>query len=131
MTNYKTPGVYIEEIVKFPPSVAQVETAIPAFIGYTEKATKKIKGDLNGIPTRITSMLDYETFFGFAKPEITIGVTVEDVLVDGSTERSIVVNKPTAAQPFLMYYSMQMYFGKWRRTLVTLYLLDVMEQQMF
>jgi hypothetical protein len=23
----KTPGVYIEEIVKFPPSVAQVETA--------------------------------------------------------------------------------------------------------
>ena len=35
---YKTPGVYIEEISKFPPSVAQVETAIPAFIGYTEKA---------------------------------------------------------------------------------------------
>jgi len=37
-TTYKTPGVYIEEIAKFPPSVAQVETAIPAFIGYTEKA---------------------------------------------------------------------------------------------
>ncbi len=40
-TTYKTPGVYIEEIVKFPPSVAQVETAIPAFIGYTEKAKEK------------------------------------------------------------------------------------------
>ena len=38
MANYKTPGVYIEEVVKFPPSVAQVATAIPAFIGYTEKA---------------------------------------------------------------------------------------------
>ena len=37
-TTYKTPGVYVEEISIFPPSVAQVETAIPAFIGYTEKA---------------------------------------------------------------------------------------------
>ncbi len=33
--DYKTPGVYIEEIPKLPPSIAQVETAIPAFIGYT------------------------------------------------------------------------------------------------
>ena len=44
MGPYSTPGVYIEEIVKFPPSVAQVETAIPAFIGNTEKAIRK---DLN------------------------------------------------------------------------------------
>ena len=36
---YSTPGVYVEEISVFPPSVAQVETAIPAFIGYTEKAS--------------------------------------------------------------------------------------------
>ena len=63
MAAYKTPGVYVEEIVKFPPSVAQVETAIPAFIGYTQKATKKEVGDLSGKPTRITSMLEYETFF--------------------------------------------------------------------
>jgi phage tail sheath protein FI len=35
---YKTPGVYIEEISIFPPSVAAVETAIPAFIGFTEQA---------------------------------------------------------------------------------------------
>ena len=37
-TAYKTPGVFIEEIPKFPPSIAPVETAIPAFIGYTQKA---------------------------------------------------------------------------------------------
>ncbi|WP_299441154.1 phage tail sheath C-terminal domain-containing protein [uncultured Aquimarina sp.] len=110
-TTYKTPGVYIEEIVKFPPSVAQVETAIPAFIGYTEKATNKIKGDLKDIPTRITSMLDYETFFGFAKPETTINVTINDELVNGVKESSIVVDQPTSKQPFLMYYSMQMYFA--------------------
>jgi len=110
-TSYKTPGVYIEEIVKFPPSVAQVETAIPAFIGYTEKATNKINGDLKGVPTRITSMLEYETFFGFAKPETTINVTINDTLVSGTEERSIVVDHPTTREPFLMYYSMQMYFA--------------------
>ena len=40
MANYKTPGVYVEEISKLPASVAPVATAIPAFIGYTEKKEK-------------------------------------------------------------------------------------------
>lgn len=110
-TTYKTPGVYVEEISKLPPSVAQVETAIPAFIGYTEKATNKIKGDLKGVPTRITSMLDYETYFGFAKPETTIGITINDTLVNGVTKRDLVVTQPSSREPFLMYYSLQMYFA--------------------
>ncbi|WP_046755824.1 phage tail sheath C-terminal domain-containing protein [Kordia jejudonensis] len=104
----KTPGVYIEEIVKFPPSVAQVETAIPAFIGYTEKATNKINGDLNMVPTRITSLLEYERFFGFSKAETSIEVTITD---DVANNRSIVVTQPTSKQPFLMYYSLQLYFA--------------------
>ncbi|WP_420573812.1 phage tail sheath C-terminal domain-containing protein [Kordia sp.] len=104
----KTPGVYVEEIVKFPPSVAQVETAIPAFIGYTEKATKKITGDLNEVPTRITSLLEYERFFGGPKAETTIEVTVTD---DADDNRSIVVTQPTSKEPFLMYYSLQLYFA--------------------
>ncbi|EDP95977.1 phage tail sheath C-terminal domain-containing protein [Kordia algicida OT-1] len=104
----KTPGVYIEEIVKFPPSVAQVETAIPAFIGYTEKATKKISGDLHMIPTRITSLLQYETYFGSAKPETSINVTVTD---DINGDQTIEVTQPTSKQPFIMYYAMQLYFA--------------------
>ena len=44
MPTYRTPDVYIEEISVFPPSVAEVETAIPAFIGYTERATKIAAG---------------------------------------------------------------------------------------
>ncbi|KRD08268.1 phage tail protein [Flavobacterium sp. Root901] len=110
-TTYKTPGVYVEEIVKFPPSVAQVETAIPCFIGYTEKATNKINGDLKLKPTRITSLLEYERFFGFAKPETTISVTINDVSTDNGDTRSIVVDQPTLKQPFLMYYSMQLFFA--------------------
>ncbi|MEZ4691640.1 MAG: hypothetical protein R3A12_16380 [Ignavibacteria bacterium] len=34
----KTQCLYVNEIPSFPPSVAQVATAIPAFIGYTQKA---------------------------------------------------------------------------------------------
>ncbi|MGH1383490.1 phage tail sheath family protein [Kordia sp.] len=104
----KTPGVYVEEIVKFPPSVAQVETAIPAFIGYTEKATNKLAGDLNNIPTRITSLLEYERFFGGAKAETTISVTVTE---DADGNKSIAVTQPASKQPFIMYYSMQLYFA--------------------
>jgi uncharacterized protein len=110
-TTYKTPGVYIEEIVKFPPSIAEVETAIPAFIGYTEKATKKIDGDLLNEPKRITSMLDYETYFGSAYPETSISVNITDTLLDDNLQRDIVVNQPSNPKPFLMYYSLQMYFA--------------------
>jgi uncharacterized protein len=72
MATYKTPDVYVEEISIFPPSVAEVETAIPAFIGYTEKADKTGTNDLNLKPTRISSMLDYVTHFGGGiAPKIT------------------------------------------------------------
>ena len=110
-TTYKTPGVYVEEIVKFPPSVAQVETAIPAFIGYTEKASKKETGDLILNPFRITSLLDYETYFGGADPETAIMVNITDTKVGGILKRSITVPQPSTKSPFLMYYAMQLYFA--------------------
>ena len=37
---YSTPGVYIEEKSAFTNSVVPVATAIPCFIGFTEKATR-------------------------------------------------------------------------------------------
>lgn len=38
MAQMKTPGVYIVEKSAFPNSVVEAATAIPAFIGITEKA---------------------------------------------------------------------------------------------
>lgn len=64
-TAYKTPGVYVEEIPKFPPSIAAVETAIPAFIGYTEKAIRNGES-LTNRPVRIESIAEYEEMFGGA-----------------------------------------------------------------
>jgi phage tail sheath protein FI len=96
--NYKSPGVYVEEISKFPPSVAQVETAIPAFIGYTEKGPKNE-------PTRITSLMEYETLFGGADSEKTaIKIDILDDVVTATVTE-------TALSEFKMYYSLQMYFA--------------------
>jgi phage tail sheath protein FI len=92
--NYKTPGVYVEEETKFPPSVAQVETAIPAFIGYTAEGPKNK-------PTKITSMLEYEQLFGKANPE-TFAVAFKD---------GVATATQTKVSDFKMYYAMQMFFA--------------------
>ena len=70
-SSYKTPGVYVEEISVFPPSVAQVETAIPAFIGYTNKVSHKTEQDLLLTPKKIGSMLEFVSLYGGA-PEANI-----------------------------------------------------------
>lgn len=62
-TSYKTPGVYVEEIPKFPPSIAPVETAIPAFVGYSERAVRNGESLLKK-PTRIESLAEFEQLFG-------------------------------------------------------------------
>ena len=65
MSEMKNPGVYIVEKSVFPNSVVEVATAIPAFIGYTEKAIKGNKSLLNKA-WRITSMAEFHTYFGAA-----------------------------------------------------------------
>jgi hypothetical protein len=74
-TAIKTPGVYVTEIDAFPPSIAQVATAVPAFIGYTAIALNRNGDDLTNKPTRITSMLEYEKYFG--TPQLESGLTID------------------------------------------------------
>ncbi len=61
----KTPGVYIVEKSAFPNSVVEVATAVPAFIGHTERADNKGK-TLRNKPWRITSMAEFRSYFGEA-----------------------------------------------------------------
>ncbi|KXH79152.1 phage tail sheath C-terminal domain-containing protein [Chryseobacterium kwangjuense] len=68
VSSLKTPGVHINEIDAFPPSVAQIATAIPAFIGYTEK------GPL--VPVRITSFMEFEQIFGKAPSPDTVTIDI-------------------------------------------------------
>lgn len=65
MGTMKTPGVYIVEKNAFPDSAVEVATAIPAFIGYTDKALNGNESLLNN-PFRITSMAEFHAYFGGA-----------------------------------------------------------------
>lgn len=102
MAGYKTPGVYVEEISVFPPSVAEVETAVPAFIGYTQTSP----GFLRNKPVKIGSLLEYEAQFGKAKNE-NISVTLSETAANG------VYPILSATEPVLahyLYYSIRMFF---------------------
>jgi len=94
MAIYNTPGVWVEETPTFPPSVAQVATAIPAFLGYTEKGS--------GV-ARIGSLLDYESQFGKAKP------STFEVSVNAAGGVSL-TRSDAAGNNFLMYYGLSLYF---------------------
>jgi phage tail sheath protein FI len=63
--NLRTPGVYIVEESKFPPSVAEVATAIPAFIGYTS-ATQYQGENLLNRPVAVNNLLEFQAIFGAA-----------------------------------------------------------------
>ncbi|WP_332912548.1 hypothetical protein [Algoriphagus boritolerans] len=114
MSNYATPGVYIKEISTLPASIAAVETAIPAFIGHTDLATKNGE-PIRGVPTRITSMLEYESIFGFAQPEL-ITVAIQDAYIGENNQpaklsaRTIKAIPPATTSRFKMYYSLRLFF---------------------
>jgi uncharacterized protein len=70
-----TPGVYIEEKSAFASSVVPVATALPAFIGYTQKALRGSKPLIN-VPTKISSFAEFEQFFG-SSPRVKFNVTAD------------------------------------------------------
>ena len=73
-TTMKTPGVYIQELDAFGNSVVPVPTAVPAFIGYTEKTSYKGKSLLNKA-VRVTSLKDFTDIFGSNPPEVKYNLT--------------------------------------------------------
>ena len=103
MPTYRTPDVYVEEISVFPPSVAEVETAIPAFIGYTGQARKVSAGDLSNRPTKIYNFAEYEQYFGGPDtPDIDVA------LVADGPGFIATVTAPTVT--YLLYYAVKMFF---------------------
>lgn len=105
---YKTPGVYINEVSTLPPSVAEVSTAIPAFIGYTEAGLTDTGLTDTGHPlvARISTMLEYQSIFG-GPPSSSFTVTVDE----GKDPAQITgVTRDTLPPDYLLYYSLSLYF---------------------
>ena len=110
MGQMKTPGVYIVEKNAFPNSVVEVATAVPAFIGYTEKADNRGKS-LRNKPWRITSMAEFHNYFGFGpNPIFTIEENAdENVESDFSQGGKDYVIKQSGGN-YLLYNSMKLFY---------------------
>jgi uncharacterized protein len=107
MAQYATPGVYIEEIPVFPPSIAGVSTAVPVFIGHAHKAGAPLN-----VPTRITSLFEFKDLFGTA-PNHAMSIAVTKVLAqNGAYLRTDVAWSAAApTEPaYFLYYAVQHYF---------------------
>lgn len=105
MPAFSTPDVYVREIKVFPPSVAEVESAIPAFVGYTEKATRDAADDLLSKPTLVYSLTEFEQYFGGPwQQQLTVSVTTRDDL----SKQSLVVGEP--ALEYFLYHSLKLFF---------------------
>ncbi len=112
----KTPGVYILEKNAFPNSVVEVATAVPAFIGYTEKAIKD-KKSLTKKPIRISSMAEFHNYFGEA-PQPTF--YIKEFKGDGSDTKlesdlqigsiNYTLERSKFSPVYRLYYSMKMFF---------------------
>jgi phage tail sheath protein FI len=105
MPAFSTPDVYVREIKVFPPSVAEVESAIPAFIGYTEKATRDAADDLVLTLTTIFSLTEFEQYYGGPKvQQVDIAVTTQ------SDTSKLAQVTGTPALDYLLYHSMKLFF---------------------
>jgi phage tail sheath protein FI len=106
------PGVYDTEINAFPTTIVAVATSIPVFIGYTEKA--EFNGSsLSGKPLRITSLSDYESYFGAAFHAM---YTVVDASPESSDDVFTINAKPKQLQinknnTFFLYNSIRLFYA--------------------
>lgn len=102
---HKTPGVYVKD--QTPPQVVDplIETALPVFIGYTEKARYADGGNLTGIPHRVSNLEEFHFYFGGEyRPEI-YQVTAR---IDGAPDISVEhVHIPVR---FFLYEALQHFY---------------------
>ena len=104
-----TPGVYIEEKNAFPSSAVAVGTAIPVFIGYTEKATRAGKSLLHQA-TKIASFAEYVEIFGAGfKSQFTIvpAAAGDDCFNLNGVDMSVKINDNHTA---LLFNSMKLFY---------------------
>lgn len=108
----KTPGVYIqEELEANPPTVVGVATAVPVFIGYTETASFN-GNDLQYMPTLITSMTEYYSYYGYAyQANFTLTPTTTttdaDITLGGTAYQVQLADDNTA----YFYNSIQLFYA--------------------
>lgn len=117
----RTPGVYVTELTSFPPSIVGVQTAVPAFVGYTEKADVAGKPMFNK-PIQIGSLADFEEIYGGrfnpafdledVTPEDAAGGNYDVKVYDSENEewKYYDLVQPEGAARFNLYDSMRLFY---------------------
>lgn len=103
MSTPTTPGVYVNEIMAFPPSVVGVQTAIPCFVGYTQTAEIAGKPVLF-TPIQIDSLAGFEAVFGGA---YAARYTIAPAAKAEEQHAHFRVMDPTADPPAYRYYNVE------------------------
>ena len=96
-----TPGVYIEEKDAFGRSIVPVSTAIPCFIGYTEKAMRGEKSVTKAL-VKISSFNDFQSIFGAGfKQQYTVNLDSE----------TGAIKVPSPKRPYYTYPSLKAFYA--------------------
>lgn len=103
ITKLATPGVYVDEVSLLPPSVAEVDSAVPAFIGYTEKTTAPDGSTWVNMPVKIYNFQEFEDLFGKAPKLNATNVTV--TTAGGNVSAAL-----TTADNHIFYYAIKSFY---------------------
>jgi len=104
--NLRTPGVYIVEESKFPPSVVPVDTAVPAFAGYT-RATQYAGESLLNRPVAVNDFLEFLEIFGGPPSIGNFAVTLDET---GAVAGTIADPHTVANGPFRLAYALRHFY---------------------
>jgi len=86
------PGIYIEALPAYPPSVVGLPTGVAAFVGYVASASMYA-------PIEIESMADYVYFFGTPAPEDVLGQAVAQFFENGGGTAYVIPVEGSADAP--------------------------------
>ena len=109
--NYTTPGVYVQELPGFPPGVAQIQSAVPIFIGLTANTTAADGTVLLNTPASVSSMLDVNNLFGGPPTMnvLSLAMTCSTASTGGTVADT--VTTATTTLPSVLYHSLELYFA--------------------
>lgn len=107
----RTPGVYVVEKDSGARSVVQVATAVPAFIGFTEKAEVNGKS-FHMKPVHVASLSEFEVFFGGPPHPV---FTLKQGQSQDKSETVSINGQPfyleqSANTSFMLYNSLKLFF---------------------
>ena len=105
----KTPGVYIAEKDTGANAVVQVATAVPVFIGFTERA--EINGkSFHMKPVHISSLSEFEIFFGKAAVPVFSVKKAEKEASDINMNGQLYTLQQSPNSNFYLYNSLKLFF---------------------